>query len=364
MRHELTRLCQQVQDAQAEGRRLSILGGNTKPFYGETLPDASSGEPLSLAAYQGIINHEPSELVLTARAGTLMADIESALDDHGQMLGFEPPRFGDNATLGGCIAAGLAGPRRMAAGHVSDFVLGARLLTSSGDVLAFGGEVMKNVAGYDVSRLLAGSLGSLGAMVELSIKVIPRPANELTLAMPASHEQAIGLCNGWRALPLPVTATAHLDDTLHVRLSGSRAALDAAREQITSQGECQLLADADADIFWTSLRDQTHEFFKQRPLWRLSVPPTTIDLQLGRSLTEWHGGLRWLSTDMPASELRALVARHGGNATLYRASDSTPDTPFFHPLDEVTERINRQMMDQLDPQGMFHPGRRLPVQQG
>src|SRR5699024_10686639 len=265
---------------------------------------------------------------------------------------FEPPRFGDNATLGGCIAAGLAGPSRMAAGHVSDFVLGARLLSSSGDVLSFGGEVMKNVAGYDVSRLLAGSLGGLGAIVELSVKVIPQPAHERTLQLQASHAQAIELCNGWRFLPLPITATAHLDDTLHVRLSGSRAAVESAHEEITARRGHQVLAEADAGAFWTGLRDQTHEFFEQRPLWRLSVPPSTADLQLGRSLTEWHGGLRWLSTSMPAAELRPLVARHGGNATSYRAADHAHDIPFFHPLDEVTERINRRMMDELDPQGM------------
>src|SRR5690625_3120449 len=217
MRQELTRLNQQVLDARAEGRRLRILGGDTKSFYGENtaVSDASS-ELLSLSAYQGITNYQPSELVLTARAGTPLAEIEATLAQHGQMLGFEPPRFGPSGTLGGAVASGLAGPRRMAAGHVSDFVLGARLLTSSGEVLSFGGEVMKNVAGYDVSRLLAGSLGSLGAAIEFSIKVIPQPPQELTLRIAATHNEALALGNLWRAPPLPISATAHLEDSLHI----------------------------------------------------------------------------------------------------------------------------------------------------
>lgn len=365
MRQELTRLCQQVQDARAEGRRLHIQGGDTKPFYGEnTSVSHSDIELLSLAGYQGIVNYEPSELVLTARAGTLLSDVEAALHERGQMLGFEPPRFGESGTLGGSVAAGLAGPRRMAVGHVSDFVLGARLLDSSGEVLAFGGEVMKNVAGYDVSRLLSGSLGSLGAIVELSVKVIPLPVQEITMVLEADHSQAIALCNGWRSQPLPISATAHLDNTLHVRLSGSAPALEDAQQRIGAGRAVQTLDSDAAHAFWAALRDQRHEFFSQRPLWRLSVPPVTPDLELGRALTEWQGGLRWLSTSVDAAELRARVARHGGNATLYRAADTNSQTPYFHPLDKVRERLNRQMMGQLDPVGMFHPGRRLPVLQG
>src|SRR5690625_156878 len=234
MKHVLTQLCQQVRDARESSTPLYIHGGNTKSFYGEPILGSSKGDgadesqstapaipdrelqPLDVSPYRGIISYQPSELVVTARAGTLLSEIEQTVAEQGQSLAFEPPRFGPASTLGGCIASGLSGPRRMAVGGADDFVLGARLLHSSGEVLSFGGEVMKNVAGYDVSRLLAGSLGSLGAAIEFSIKVIPQPPQELTLRIAATHNEALALGNLWRAPPLPISATAHLEDSLHI----------------------------------------------------------------------------------------------------------------------------------------------------
>ncbi len=276
MDFELSELCQQVMTARAAERPVCIKGGGTKGFYGQpgdrdTISDMAV---LNMAGYQGIINYQPSELVITARAGTLLSDIEKALDEQNQMLAFEPPRFGPASTIGGCIASGLSGPRRMAAGSVRDFVLGTKLLDSSGSVLSFGGEVMKNVAGYDVSRLLAGSLGIFGALIEVSIKVAPKPFQEKTLIIEAGQAEALGLFTQWRGQPLPISATAwcaeqgEANGLLHLRLSGSEPAVLNAVKKLGGQA----LAPEQAQAFWDSLRDQTHPFFQARPLWRGGGP--------------------------------------------------------------------------------------------
>lgn len=231
MEFALTELCEQVVTARAAQRPLLIRGGGTRLFYGGPLPPAETISWLDLSAYQGVVNYEPSELVLTARAGTRLAEIEALLASQGQMLAFEPPRFGAAGTLGGCVASGLSGPRRMAAGPLADFVLGTRLLNADGSVLRFGGEVMKNVAGYDVSRLLAGSLGILGALVEVSLKVVPRPRREATCVLALDEASALDLCLRWRSQPLPVSATAWVASDsgdgglLSVRLSGNESAV-------------------------------------------------------------------------------------------------------------------------------------------
>ncbi len=363
MRQELTRLCEQIKEASNAGGRLYITAGQTKDFYGEPRDPDHGAQPLDMAAYTGVISYEPSELVIKARAGTPLAEIESVLERHGQMLAFEPPRFGHTSTLGGCISSGLAGPRRMAVGGVHDFVLGARIIDTTGQVLSFGGEVMKNVAGYDVSRLVAGSLGSLGPAAELSVKVAPKPAAETTVCLSVTHEQALERCNQWRSQPLPITATAHVDQTMYVRLSGSQAAITSTINTIVADADHVTLEPDEAASFWDSMRDQTNAFFEQRPLWRIAVPPATPALDFGRTLTEWHGALRWVSTTLPAHEVREMVAAVGGHATLFRY-DGTAGTPVFHPLSPVLETINRRMMAQFDPQGLFQPGRLLPQQQG
>lgn len=383
MKHVLTQLCQQVSAARESATPLYIHGGNTKLFYGEptALMPAVAGmagsdlsaagtetaaQMLDVSPYQGIISYQPSELVITARAGTLLSEIEEAVAEKGQALAFEPPRFGPASTLGGCVASGLSGPRRMAAGGLVDFVLGARLLHSSGEVLSFGGEVMKNVAGYDVSRLLAGSLGNLGPIVELSVKVLPVPPVEQTCKLEVDESAALKLLDSWRALPLPISATAWVpaegsdQGSLYVRVSGSKPAVESAVEHVGGAA----VADDVSLEFWTALRDQTHPFFQQRPLWRVAVPPTTAALGLGPTLIEWNGGQRWVTSDMPATELRRKVEACGGHATLYRYDTKPADVPVFHPLPSALERINRRMMEQFDPVGIFNPGRRFPVVKG
>jgi glycolate oxidase FAD binding subunit len=368
MEFVLTELCQQVLTARAAERPVHIRGGNTKHFYGEpcradVIPDMAI---LDISVYQGIINYQPSELVITARAGTLLSEIERTLDEQGQMLAFEPPRFGAASTLGGCVASGLSGPRRMAAGSLRDFVLGARLLDSSGTVLGFGGEVMKNVAGYDVSRLLAGSLGIFGALMEVSIKVAPKPFQERTMVLETTEAEALALFNQWRGLPLPVSATAwHAANQagqgapvgqLYIRLSGSEPAVLNGAQKIGGTS----LDEAQARAWWDSLRDQTHPFFQARPLWRIAVPPNTPPLEAGPTLIEWNGGQRWLSQVASPVDLRSRVARLGGHATLFRYDAAVADLPIFQPLEPGVRSISHRLKQELDPVGIFNPKRLFP----
>lgn len=347
--------------ARAGVRPVCIQGGGTKHFYGEpgdrdTISDTAV---LDLSGYHGVVNYQPSELVITARAGTLLSDIERTLDEQNQMLAFEPPRFGPGSTIGGCIASGLSGPRRMASGSVRDFVLGAKLLDSSGSVLSFGGEVMKNVAGYDVSRLLAGSMGIFGALIEVSIKVAPKPFQERTLVFETDESGALSLFTQWRNQPLPISATSWLalqdSDTglLHVRLSGSVAAVQNATTRLGGEA----LEAASASAFWDSLRDQTHSFFHARPLWRVAMPPHTQALNLGSTLVEWNGGLRWLAGIEGGHELRSTVARLGGHATLYRYESKPADLSVFHPVAPAVRNISLRLKQEIDPVGIFNPKR-------
>src|SRR5690606_31857869 len=271
----LSEMIDKVMTARASQRPLYLQGGGTKRFYGEVTPPVSNGSQLDLSPYSGVINYQPSELVITAKAGTPLHEIEALLASNRQMLAFEPPRFGPESTIGGCVASGLSGPRRMQAGALRDFVLGATLLDASGTLLRFGGEVMKNVAGYDISRLLAGSMGIFGPMLEVSIKVAPIPLGEETLVLELTEVEALQRFNTWRSKPLPISATCwQLEGNagvLRVRISGSDPALESARRAVGGQR----LGEDQAAAYWDSLRDQTHPWFQKRPLWRVAVPPTT-----------------------------------------------------------------------------------------
>lgn len=355
MEFVLSEMIDQVLTARASRKTLRIGGGGTKAFYGEPSPTVNNGGVLDVSAFQGVINYQPSELVITARAGTRLSDIETLLADQGQMLAFEPPRFGPASTLGGCVAAGLSGPRRMMAGSLRDFVLGATLLDASGTVLRFGGEVMKNVAGYDVSRLLAGSLGIFGPLLEVSLKVAPRPLAEVSLEFELDESQALGRLNEWRRQPLPISATSWLasEGILRVRLSGSEPAVASAMRQLG--GMC--MGDTRAQAWWEGLRDQTHPYFGAKPLWRLSLPPATPPIGLGVGLIEWNGGLRWLDTpDIEADVVRKAADRHGGHATLYH-HDGSSSVPVFHPVSAGVRIISERLKQELDPTGIFNPGR-------
>lgn len=367
----LRRLVDQVRHAQERKTCLDIRGGGTKAFYGG-LP---RGEPLDLRPLAGISSHEPTELVITARAGTPLAELEAALAAHGQCLPFEPPRLaaaGDDAgssvagssvvggTVGGMVAAGLAGPARAAAGGLRDYLLGATVLNGRGEVLTFGGQVMKNVAGYDLARLMAGSMGVLGVLCEVSLKVLPRPAALTTLAFELDEAQALAWLDARRAQPWPLNATSWHQGCLRVRLAGARAAVKAAAVQLGGRA-----IDAnEAAAWWQALRDQRHAFFQLRDkdlaagtcLWRLSLPATAPALVLpGLAFVEWGGAQRWVRTAAPAAEMRAAAARAGGHATLYRALDKSAGV--WAPLAPPLARIHQSLKAAFDPAGVFNPGR-------
>ncbi len=352
----LSEMIDKVMTARASQRPLYLQGGGTKRFYGEVTPPVPNGSQLDLSPYSGVINYQPSELVITAKAGTPLHEIEALLASNRQMLAFEPPRFGPESTIGGCVASGLSGPRRMQAGALRDFVLGATLLDASGTLLGFGGEVMKNVAGYDISRLLAGSMGIFGPMLEVSIKVAPIPLGEETLVLELTEAEALQRFNTWRSKPLPISATCwQLEGNagvLRVRISGSDPALESARRAVGGER----LGEEQAAAYWDSLRDQTHPWFQKRPLWRVAVPPTTPALGLGDTLIEWNGGLRWLAGELDADTVRNKAIEVGGHAMLYRY-EGTPAVPVFHPVPAGIRVISQRLKQELDPTGMFNPGR-------
>lgn len=342
---------EQIISASATKTPLRIRGNGTKDWYGQSF----DGQLLDTTAYSGIVSYDPTELVITARAGTTLREIGKALAAQKQMLAFEPMRFDGLATLGGIVAAGLSGPRRQAVGSVRDFVLGAVLMDGRGDVLHFGGQVMKNVAGYDVSRLLTGSLGTLGLLCEISIKVLPRPTAQHTVQFALSESEALKQLNLWAGQPLPISGSAWYQGRLTVRLSGARAAVDAA---ITSMGGD---AVADADSFWDAVREHTHEFFNDAPkgLWRLSLPTVAPALSLpGEQFIEWGGAQRWLKTDADVATIRAAAEKAGGHATLFKGGDKSVGV--FHPLQPTVARIHRNLKNTFDPVGIFNPGRLYP----
>jgi len=329
---------------------LRIRGGGTKDWYGQAL----QGDILDTRAYTGILAYEPTELVIVARSGTPLAEIEAALDARNQMLAFEPPHFGPQSTIGGVVAAGLSGPRRQAVGAVRDFVLGVSLMDGKGDVLRFGGQVMKNVAGYDVSRLLAGSLGVLGLMVDVSLKVLPKPFYETTLRFELSQKEAIERLNTWGGQPLPLSASAWHGGVLIVRLSGAEAAVKAAVQKMGGEEETQ------AAVFWEGLRSHSNEFFATTSgptsLWRLSVPSVTPPLDLeGEQLVEWGGAQRWLRSGADAAVIRAVAEKAGGHATLFRGGDKGAGV--FHPLAPAIAAIHPNLKSTFDPSGIFNRGR-------
>jgi len=353
----LQHLIDQVRHAQAHHSPLHIRGGDSKHFYGNPYPLRAHSQPLDTRPLAGISSYEPSELVVTARAGTPLAELEAALADQGQCLPFEPPRFA-GSTVGGMVAAGLSGPSRAAVGAVRDYVLGCTLLNGQAEVLSFGGQVIKNVAGYDVSRALAGSLGVLGVLCEVSLKVLPVAPASATLVWTLEQAQALQQLAAWASQPLPIQASSWYQGHLHLRLSGAEAAVRAACTRLGGS----LLEPDIAAAWWDCLRDQTHAFFQPHAgesLWRLSLPATTPALDLhGASLVEWGGAQRWLRTTMAAKLVRAAAAQAGGHATLYHAVDKSPGV--FTPLSAPLMRIQQQLKHAFDPAGIFNPGRLYP----
>lgn len=345
-------LIDQVLAARESHRRLAIRGGGSKGFYGNPVPAQAV---LECSGHRGIVAYEPTELAITVRAGTPLAEVEALLAANGQQFPFEPPHFGPNATIGGMVAAGLSGPRRPYSGSLRDAVLGVRLLNGQGQALSFGGRVMKNVAGYDLSRLMAGSLGVLGVLLEVSLKVAPNPPGRLTLVSERPLAGALGLMRRWARRSLPITATAWVEGRLAVRICGSEEGLAETHRVVEG------LPLPDADRFWADLREQRLAFFAgDAPLWRLSVRPATPAGDIpGEQIVEWGGALRWLRGEQ--DNARALAKAAGGHATLFRRGDGhAPADGVFTPLDATLLRLHRNLKQSFDPAGLFNPGRLYP----
>ena len=335
-----------VREAATRKSPLTIQGSGSKRF----LIGDIQGTPLDVTKHRGIVSYEPTELVITARAGTPLNEIETALAEKNQMLAFEPPHFGPQATLGGTIACNLSGPRRPYAGSARDFILGTKIINGKGEILKFGGQVMKNVAGYDVSRLMAGSRGTLGVILEVSLKVLPKPVQEITLTFEMDATAAIAKMNAWAGQPLPLSAAAHAGDTLYIRLSGSEAGVRAARTKLGGEPLAKGVA------FWEALREHQRSFFRtETPLWRLSVPPASVPINLpGKWLLDWGGAQRWLLTDTSAENIHRMAESTGGTATLFRTSQANSTRNSVLP--EPVRILHKNIKQSLDPASILNPG--------
>ena len=337
-------LLEQVNQALQNATPLRIQGSNSKAFLGRIV----AGEVLDTRTHRGIVSYDPTELVITARCGTPLSELADVLDDAQQMLACEPPSFGEGATVGGMIASGLSGPRRPWSGSVRDFVLGTRVITGHGKHLRFGGEVMKNVAGYDLSRLMAGSYGALGLVTEVSLKVLPKPRQCLSISLEMDSDRALQRLAEWGQQPLPISAACHDGQHLHLRLEGGEGSVAAAHDRLGGE-----LLDAS---YWGDLNEHRLDFFDEdQPLWRLSLPHNTPRLSLpGVQLIDWGGAQRWLKSEAQASFIRKIVGEVGGHVTSY--SHGLIDSP-FQPLPAALMRYHQNLKQQLDPRGIFNPGR-------
>ena len=326
---------------------LNLVGGNSKAFYGREI----QGESLDVAKNQGVINYEPTELVVSVRNGTRLSELESILSEQNQMLGFEPPCFESQSTIGGAVAAGLSGPRRPFSGAVRDHILGCKIINGHADILSFGGTAMKNVAGYDLSRLMAGSMGTLGLILEVSLKVIPKPEIESTWSMEISKQKVIEMMAKLLQKSLPLTGLYHDGERLFYRLSGSTDSINSVVDTLGGE-EC-----TEQTQLWSGLNDQSSEFFQdESPLWRISVAPATEQFALaGQSLLDWGGALRWLKSEESAQQIYQTVAEAGGHATLFRGAKR--DGQVFQPLPPDLMQIQERLKLAFDPKGIFNPGR-------
>ena len=343
-------LQQQVLNAIRTSQPLQIQGGGSKQFIGHR----SDTTPLDVSGHRGIVSYDPVELVVTARAGTPLRELEQTLANEGQILPFEPPHFGLNATLGGTIACGLSGPSRSFSGSARDYVLGVKIINGRGEILNFGGQVMKNVAGYDCSRLMAGAMGTLGVVLEVSLKVLPKQAAEITLVKKSTLSQALDAMNHWSGKSLPLSAACYDGENCYLRLSGAKTAVDSAQQLIGHE------LHANSDAFWQAVKEHQHPFFQSElPLWRLSVPAETRAIDIpGTWFIDWCGAQRWLLSNSSAGMIREQTLAAGGHATLFRRG--TVETERFQLPTEGIMQLHRRLKQAFDPAGILNPGQLYP----
>ena len=335
-------LAQQIRKAYADQSVLRIIAGNSKRFYGNTV----LGYDLDVSQHTGIIDYHPSELVLTARGGTKLDEIEKTLKENNQMLAFEPPNHSGYATFGGAISTGLSGPRRAYSGSARDFVLGTQIINGKGEILNFGGQVMKNVAGYDASRLMVGAQGTLGVLLNISVKVLPIPEMESTIALVLDENDAQNKLREWIKQGHPVTASCHYKNTLYVRLCSTENSVIHAMKDIGGE-------DSDSEL-WTQLRNQTHAFFDQPNLWRLSIPAACAPIKTDSAqLIEWSGAQRWVTSK---EDLYNTATANKGHATRYMLNEKTTQN-CFQPLSPSILALHKRLKESFDPNGILNPGR-------
>ncbi len=340
-----TELAGAVKAAAAEGRALVIRGAGTRAGQGRPV----AGDPLDVAAHRGLVDYDPAELVLTARAGTPLAEIEALLEANGQMLAFEPPRFGPGGTLGGAVASGLSGPRRPFTGALRDYVLGVRVLNGRGEVLRFGGTVFKNVAGFDAFRLMAGAHGTLGVLLDVSLRVVPRPAVEAALVLDLPGEEARRRVAELMRHPLPLSGAFHDGQRLYLRLSGGRAGVEAATTRIGGEA-----ADPAG---WVGIRDLSHPVLAGgEGLWRIALPRTGPADGFEDLPWDQAGGVRWMRAAAPSPGDWDAAARLGGHIQRLRG---TAD-PAFQPLPPPLLALHQRIKAALDPDRILNPGRMYP----
>lgn len=346
----------QVQSSLDLRSSLVIRGGNSKSFYGRASVETSN--ILDLRDHTGIIDYDPTEWVITVRAGTRLSDLETLLASQNQMLSFEPPKFAVNSTIGGIIAAGISGPRRASAGSLREAVLGVEIINGQGKIVRFGGQVTKNVAGYDMSRLMVRSMGTLGVILSVSLRLIPKPAKEITLVMAVSQETALAYCKQWYLSHMPITATTWYQDNLYVRLSGTDITLSEALPRFDAYSPMLL---AEGAVFWQSICNHQHAFFREfnRPMWRLSLPMNAPSIARfeGELLTEWGGAQRWISSNAPANIIRSVAGKYGGYATLFYGQKLLPEISPFPVLAPELLALHKRLKCTLDPQNIFNIGR-------
>ncbi len=347
----LESILEQVRNAHDSGTLLEICGGGSKRFLGRSV----EGKALDVTSYSGVVDYDPSELVVTARCGTRIEELNRILDEQGQMLPFEPPQVTTAATVGGAVASGLSGPARPWSGSVRDCVLGVLCISGSAEVLRFGGRVMKNVAGYDASRLMVGAMGTLGIVMEVSFRVLPKPRFESTHVFEFDEARALEFAISTGLTPAPVSGCCFYNNRLYMRLSGTESGVRSAAQAIGGD----LIEDS--DIFWQGIRDLTHPLFLQQEqeLWRISLPAATRPMNLeGHSLIDWAGAQRWISGNHDARKVWQAAIDAGGSASLFRYGD--PSGELLPPLNPIVSRLHQNLKTGFDPKRILNRGRLYP----
>jgi len=352
-------LVEHVRQAVDANAPLRIVGGNSKAALGNNIAQPDNTTVLNTRSHEGIIDYDPTELVVSVRAGTPLKSLNEALANQGQLLPFDPPDWA-GSTIGGVIACALSGPRRPFSGSARDYVLGTRVINGQAQDLSFGGQVMKNVAGYDVSRVQVGAWGTLGVLLDISMKVLPKPERELTIRQSSKPDDLQAFAPLMRQ-SIPLSGAMLIHDKRYLRLSGSDAAVRAAAVGLGGD----IVED---NALWDSVRDHTHAFFSaaheatqapEKHLWRISVADYAPALELpGEWLYEWAGGQRWLLSSASAAEVFRVVETAKGHATRYSACAA--DESAFQPLKGAMQTLQSRLRDSFDPLRLFNRGRFHP----